>query len=197
MQVQISEKTIGYIRAVHGAAEDRERLRKEVRHSSNTLFFLNDGCEDSEQGQTWAEFIKPLDGSLARLKQALEFAAARLQTRSSLKVKLRWPFDKEEVQGLIDVIKSEEVLLGLALEVSSARLLHEINVRTKECESNLVELEVLMVVLQSWSAAKLRINRNVLPSITSFFPPGRNSFVKLGKIFDHDMTAFSINSTQC
>jgi hypothetical protein len=143
--IQISEKIIGYIRAVHGAADDREKLRKHVRHSSNTLSFLSDGCEDSEKGQAWAEFIKPLNGSLARLKQALEFAAARLQTRSSLKVKLTWPFNKEEGQGLINVIKSEEVLLGLALEVSSARLLQEINIRTKECESNLVKLEVLMV----------------------------------------------------
>lgn len=141
--MQLSEKVIKYIRDVSGATEDRKRLREQVRACSNILLTLRDGVEDSEEGQTWADTIEVLAPPLLRLQTALELAALKLQARDCVKEKLRWPFKEKEVQKLIEAIESEKGLLALALDNNSARLLHEINARSRRSNTDLSELTTL------------------------------------------------------
>jgi len=138
--VQVSEKVIRYIRDVSGATEDRKRLREQVRACSNILSTLRDGIEDSEEGQEWGETIELLASPLMRLQTVLELAAVEFQAKASVKEKLKWPFKEKEVQILMAAIENEKGLLVLALENNAARLLHEINVRSKKSDARLMEL---------------------------------------------------------
>ncbi|KAH3996839.1 hypothetical protein HBI38_155770 [Parastagonospora nodorum] len=142
--LQVSEKVIGYIRSASGATEDRKRLRALVRACSNILLTIRDGIEDSEEGQAWAGTVRLLASPLSRLQTALELAAIKLQTRDCTKEKFKWPFKEKEVQKLIEAIESEKSLLILALENSSSRLLHEINIRSKESNMYLYDLTTLL-----------------------------------------------------
>ncbi|KAH4116474.1 hypothetical protein HBI81_022200 [Parastagonospora nodorum] len=142
--LQLSEKVIKYIRDVAGATEDRKRLREQVRACSNILLTLRDGVEDSEEGQAWAETVELLASPLARLQTALELAALKLQAKSSTKERLRWPFKEKEVQKLVEAIESEKTVLILSLDNNSARLLQEINIRSKQSDKQIRELESLL-----------------------------------------------------
>jgi hypothetical protein len=142
--LQLSDKVIKYIQGVSGATEDRKRLREQVRACSNILLMLRDGAEDPDEGQVWAKTVESLASPLARLQKALELAAAKLQLKSSTKEKLKWPFKEKEVQKLIEAVESEKSLLSLALENNSARLLLEINIRSKENDTRLKELAELL-----------------------------------------------------
>jgi hypothetical protein len=112
--LQLSEKVIKYVRDVSGATDERKRLREQVRACSNILLTLRDGVEDSDEGQVWAKTVGLLASPLERLQKALELAAIKLQTKSSTKEKLKWPFKEKEVQKLIDAIESEKSLLVLS-----------------------------------------------------------------------------------
>jgi Cdc6-like AAA superfamily ATPase len=152
--LQLSDKVIKYIQGVSGATDDRKRLREQVRACSNILLTLRDGIEDSEEGQAWAETMGLLASPLARLQKALVLAALKLQARDGTKEKLKWPFKEKEVQKLIEAIESEKALLSLALENNSARLLHEINIRSKESKTHLAELITLLKAHVSDSRAE-------------------------------------------
>jgi phage gp46-like protein len=142
--LQLSEKVIQYVRDVSGATEERRRLREQVRACSNILLLLRDGVEDSDEGQAWAETVDMLASPLERLRRALELAAIRLHAKSSTKEKLKWPFKEKEVQKLIEAIESEKGLLTLAFENNSARLLQQIDIRSKNNSTHLEELTALM-----------------------------------------------------
>jgi hypothetical protein len=142
--LQLSEKVIKYIRDVSGATEERKRLREQVRACSNILLMLRDGIEDLDEGESWAETFGLLACPLARLQQALELAATRLQSKSNTKEKLKWPFKEKEVQKLMEAIEGEKSLLSLALQNNSARLLQGINSRSKEGAAQLIELTTLL-----------------------------------------------------
>jgi hypothetical protein len=142
--LQLSEKVIKYIRDVSGATEERKRLREQVRACSNILLMLRDGIEDSDEGKSWAETVELLASSLARLHQALELAATKLQSKDNTKEKLKWPFKEKEVQKLMEAIEGEKTLLSLALQNNSARLLQEVNIRSKEGAAQLIELTSLL-----------------------------------------------------
>lgn len=144
--LQLSEKVIKYVRDVSGATDERKRLREQVRACSNILLTLRDGVEDSDEGQVWAKTVELLASPLERLQRALELAAIKLQTKSSTKEKLKWPFKEKEVQKLIDAIESEKSLLVLSLENNSARLLQQIDIRSRESDARLKELNDLLAI---------------------------------------------------
>jgi hypothetical protein len=152
--VQLSEKVIKYVRDVSGATDERKRLREQVRACSHVLLTLRDEVEDSDEGPAWTETIEMLAFPLARLQKALELAAVKLQPKSSTKEKLKWPFKEKEVQKLIDAIESEKSLLVLSLENNSARLLQQINVRSRESDARLKDLNDLL------SIQNMEINSN-------------------------------------
>jgi hypothetical protein len=142
--LQISDKVIKYIRDVSGATEERKRLREQVRACSNILLALRDEVEDYEEGEAWTKTMELIGGPLSRLQRALELAAVQLQGKSTTREKLKWPFQEKETMKLVEAIENEKSLLALALQNNSARLLHEINLRSKQSDAHLIELATLL-----------------------------------------------------
>jgi len=141
---QLCEKVIRYANNVSGAKDDRGRLRDQVRGCSMILLQLQDKIEDTDDGQTWSETLTCLATPLTRLYKALDMAATKLQGTDNSREKLTWPFKEKEVQKLIAAIESEKGLLGLALQNNSARLLHDINTKSKDHNARLSDLTDLL-----------------------------------------------------
>ncbi|CAO2648676.1 Nn.00g079430.m01.CDS01 [Neocucurbitaria sp. VM-36] len=141
---QLCEKVIKYINTVSGAKEDRKHLRGHIRECSTILLRLKDGAEDSEEDIAWSETLRALDSPLKNLHAVLDMAAKHLLSTDSNKEKLKWPFKEKEVRKLVESIECEKSLLSLALENNSARLLHEIAIRSKDNNRHLTELTQLL-----------------------------------------------------
>lgn len=153
--VQLCEKVIKYVNSASGAKADRARLRDQVRACSTMLLRLKDESEDSEDGVTWVGTIAALANPLERLHKALVMAAAKLSQGHGIKETLKWPFKEKEIQKLIEAIESEKSLLVLALENNAARLLVEINIRSKMNKTQMAELSDLLKTHANVTASEL------------------------------------------
>ena len=138
---QLCEKVIQYIKTVHGAKHEKQRLRSQVRNCSNLLLQLQDDVEDSDEAEEWAKTLELLSAPLARLQEALSLAAVALSARDSISEKLGWPFKEKDVEKLIEAIKGEMAMVSLALDRNATRLLLTINARSRNNEQRLIELK--------------------------------------------------------
>lgn len=119
--IQLSSAVVGYVIGVGGATKERKRLRDEVRACGFILQQLKDNVDDTEEGKTWSETIKALQGPdapLGRLWVALSIVKVTLEPKKGLEkalASLKWPFDEKEVAEIIGSIEREKSLLELAL----------------------------------------------------------------------------------
>ena len=144
--IQISSDIVSYVNGATGATKERKRLRDEVRACEFILQRLNDEASDAEEGKTWSETIKALEGPdapLARLRDALSIVRAKLEPKKGLKnafSTLKWPFDEKEIEKVISAIEREKNLLNLALANDCRKLIQEIKKSSKENTRQLAEL---------------------------------------------------------
>lgn len=144
--IQISSDIVSYVNGATGATKERKRLRDEVRACQFILQRLNDEVSDAEEGNTWSETIKALEGPdapLGRLRDALSIVKAKLEPKKGLKnafLTLKWPFDEKEIEKIISAIEREKNLLNLALANDCWKLIQEIKKSSKENKRQLVEL---------------------------------------------------------
>ncbi|OAL44846.1 hypothetical protein IQ07DRAFT_481270, partial [Pyrenochaeta sp. DS3sAY3a] len=138
--VQLCEKVIKYVNNVCDAHKDIKRLRDQVRNCHVALLLLQDAGEVPEAAESWSHTLSALQGPLNRLKIALENAAKLLNVPGTTKEKLKWPFKKDEVQKLIQVIEAEKSLLKLALDTDSAGLIHKIHANSQQNNALLEDL---------------------------------------------------------
>jgi hypothetical protein len=144
--IQISSDIVSYVNGATGATKERKRLRDEVRACEFILQRLNDEASDVEEGNTWSETIKALEGPgapLGRLRDALGIVRAKLEPKKGLKntfSTLKWPFDEKEVEKVISAIEREKNLLNLALANNCRKLVQEIKKSSKENTRLLAEL---------------------------------------------------------
>jgi predicted nuclease with TOPRIM domain len=144
--IQISSDIVSYVNGATGATKERKRLRDEVRACEFILQRLNDEVSDAEEGNTWSETIKALEGPdapLGRLRDALNIVKAKLEPKKGLKnafSTLKWPFDEKEIEKVISAIEREKNLLDLALANDCRKLIQEIKKSSKENTRQLAEL---------------------------------------------------------
>ena len=111
-----------YLNNVKDAPEERTRLLVEISTISGVLTTLRDLAVESEQKGTALASVKALDvpsGPLVQFKIALERIAVALAPGRGVKRfgrVLVWPFKKEEVHELLDVIERQKSLFILALQ---------------------------------------------------------------------------------
>ncbi|KAH7073998.1 hypothetical protein BKA63DRAFT_385611, partial [Paraphoma chrysanthemicola] len=113
---QLCGKLIKYVNAVHGAREERIRLRDQIRACSVLLLQLQDRTEDSEADKAWQESIQALaqpHEPLDRLHKALSMVAMKLQKPDKTLEKLKWPFKESDVSKLVAAVGEEMSLLSL------------------------------------------------------------------------------------
>lgn len=119
--IQLSAKVAGILKEMRSGSEDRIRLREEVRGTQHLLQMLQDRVEDAEFCGKDLASITSLDlpgGPLDQLTNALKRLVAKLAPSGRvLQVSraLLWPFSKDEVNELVNIIERQKTAFNLAI----------------------------------------------------------------------------------
>ncbi|RYP93508.1 hypothetical protein DL770_000392 [Monosporascus sp. CRB-9-2] len=130
--IQLSSEVVRNISGAVGAAKERKRLRNEVRACEFILQQLNDEINDADEGRTWSETIKALEGDNTPLNElwvTLTHVKAKLEPKGDLEKALtilKWPFDEQEVERIVSILGHAKGLLELALTNDCRKLAQEV-----------------------------------------------------------------------
>ena len=118
--LQLTGTVIQYLNLVKGAPKDRQRLLSEVCNVSGMLYILEDQASHAKQGDGWSLTFLLLNGPngpVEQFKTALERLEKKLEPDKGLgKVfkAIAWPFQKEEITEILNVIERQKTLFNLA-----------------------------------------------------------------------------------
>jgi hypothetical protein len=123
--LQLTQEVIQYLLEVKDANADRQSILNEVTSAHSFLYLLKDRAERSAGANSDATSFDTLRalstprGPLEQFKTALERLAKKLRPQKALKKAykaLAWPFEKAEVDELLEAIERQKSLFGLALQ---------------------------------------------------------------------------------
>ncbi|KAH7070225.1 hypothetical protein FB567DRAFT_633870 [Paraphoma chrysanthemicola] len=137
--LELSVKIAGIITTIHGAKDDRQRLRNELRACNYVLQEIQDESDDSESGKAWHEKIEALrtpEGPIKELEIMLSMVEAKLKPSNAKKDgkrdSLKWPFKEESVLKLVQAMERARSLIKLALDNNTGRLVQEIHIHSRK-----------------------------------------------------------------
>lgn len=118
--LQLTGTVIQYLNSVKGAPKDRQRLLSELCNVSGMLYALEDQASQAQQGDAWSSTFLSLNGPNGPIKQfktALERLEEKLRPVEGLRKIVKavaWPFQKEEITEILNVIERQKTLFSLA-----------------------------------------------------------------------------------
>ena len=143
--LQLTGTVIQYLNLVKGAPEDRQRLLLELCNVSSILYILEDQASQAQQGDAWSSTLLSLNGPNGPIKQfktALERLEVKLRPVEGLRKVFKaiaWPFQKEEIIEILNVIERQKTLFNLARQndhmCDSSPL--SLNIDTKHVQSSI------------------------------------------------------------
>ena len=120
--LQLASSVVSYLGAVKDASDDRQRLIAEIGSITGFLFLLKEGSNKSSDALN--SLCAP-NGPLDMLKGALTELATKLRPAEGLKKagkSLLWPFQKSEVNNLLQRIERLKGMFMLALQNDNTQL---------------------------------------------------------------------------
>ncbi|KAK8121286.1 hypothetical protein PG999_005406 [Apiospora kogelbergensis] len=129
--VELSFKVLKYMDDVRDGGKDRSELHQEVLTVYDMFWKIKSDFESSSSDNEtpWSEAISTLfkpNGTIEQLKHALEQIASKIMIppHSSTEVmkKLRWPFEKSEVQKMLGRLRSYRDTITAALVRANLQL---------------------------------------------------------------------------
>ena len=128
-------KIISLINTIKDGGKQRLQLLNEINSLWMVLKLVeaNFESEEDELGEAWLRTICVLsdeDGVFARIFDVLGTLKTRLEAQAGLRQAVqyfRWPFDKKEVEGLVNQLARLKNDLNLALTSTSATVIREIH----------------------------------------------------------------------
>ena len=113
--LQFSSAVIQYLVDVKNASKDRQKLILEIGSVTGLLFLLQDLAERAQWADPWLASIRALGvphGPLAQFKGAMERLASKLRLGN----RWAWPFEKKEIDNVLQTIERQKTLFALALQ---------------------------------------------------------------------------------
>ena len=129
--LQISATVVSYIKSVKGAAADRQRLLVGINATTALCQTLSDTAEiDIDPWMNTLNTLCQLDqGPVAQFTRNLTYLRQKLEPGKKTKYhldewfqSLKWPFDSEKVNEILEDIERQKSLFTLALTNDSLRL---------------------------------------------------------------------------
>ena len=119
--LQLAGTVVQYFNVVKAASQDRQRILDELIGVSGALYLLKARIEQSQWYSSGTLTVESLDGPTGPLDQcqiALERLAAKLAPGHGIQKlgkKIAWPFQKAEINEILDVIERQKSLFIMAL----------------------------------------------------------------------------------
>lgn len=118
--LQLTGTVIQYLNTVKGAPKDRQRILSELCNVNSTLYILEDQASQAQKGNAWSSTLLSLNkpnGPIEQFKIALERLETKLAPVGGLRKvgkTIAWPFQKEEIEEILNVIGRQMPLFNLA-----------------------------------------------------------------------------------
>lgn len=120
--IDVTAKTIKYLRSVKDASADRLQLLLEASSLSSLLISLEVQAKGAGKEEAWFDRVRSLavkHGPLDQVRKALEQLAERLKPKKGVKNVTRafvWTLDKAYCENLMKTIERAKSSVGLALQ---------------------------------------------------------------------------------
>lgn len=117
--LQLTSVVTGYIHGSKDATDDRRKLVSELSSMSQILMILQDQLQERLDDLQWSSSLRVLnseDGPLDQFRDSLEILAHKLEPVKGLArvgKALAWPFQKKEVQEVLNSLERQKGLFGL------------------------------------------------------------------------------------
>ncbi len=118
--LQLIGTVIQYLNTVKGALNDRQRILLELCAVNETLYILKEQASQAQQGDIWSSTLLSLNkpnGPIVQFKTALERLEKKLAPAEGLRKvgkAIAWPFQKEDIKEILNVIERQKTLFNLA-----------------------------------------------------------------------------------
>jgi hypothetical protein len=135
--LQLTGTVVQYLNNAKGASEDRQRILAQISSTSGVLFLLKDLAERAQWEDGWSVTIKSLNlpgGLLDKFKVILIQLASKLKPVEGAKKvgrALIWPFQKGEINEILNTLERQKTLFGLALQNDHMYVADRIHPRTR------------------------------------------------------------------
>ena len=117
--LQLTGTVIQYLNTVKGAPKDRQRILSELCNVSSMLYVLEDQANQAH-GDAWSSTLLSLsapNGPIEQFKTALkrlEDKLAPVEGWRKFGKTMAWPFQREEIEEILNVIERQKTLFNLA-----------------------------------------------------------------------------------
>ena len=118
--LRICSTVIGYLSDVKGGPKELQRLRLELCNVLSLLSILQEQREETDHADPWSSTLSSLhmpNGPVQQLQTALERLEVKLAPVGGWKKigkAFIWPFEKDEIQGILNIVERQKLLLALA-----------------------------------------------------------------------------------
>ena len=119
--LELASNVTGYLNSVRNGSEDRGKVLSEITSVNCILFSLQEIADEETQNDAWSSTFQSLNvekGPLDQIRVALERLSAKLAPPPTSFRKIRkvitWPFEKEEIKEILNIIERQKSLLNLA-----------------------------------------------------------------------------------
>lgn len=136
--LQLASSVVSYLTAIKDASDDRRRLIAELGSITGLLYLLRDSANNSI---TALRSLSTPDGPLKQLTDSLNELASKLRPASTGLSKASksflWPFQKNEIKGILARIERFKTLFCLALQNDNNQLNHQMAIDLEEMRASL------------------------------------------------------------
>ncbi len=118
--LQLTATVIQYLNTVKGAPTDRQRILMELCSVNGTLYILEEQASQAQQGDGWSSTLLSLNnpnGPIEHFKRALGLLENKLAPAEGWRKvgkAITWPFQKEEIKEILNVIERQKTCFNLA-----------------------------------------------------------------------------------
>lgn len=152
--LQLTGTVISYLSDVSDGPRELQRVRREISSALGILIMLQDQANQATQGDSFSSTLKSLNvpyGPFEQFHTALERLALKLapvQGWRKIRKAFKWPFEKEEIHEILDIIERQKSLFSLARQSDHIALSKAIGGDIKTIQKGVNEISLGVNSLQ-------------------------------------------------
>ena len=153
--LQLTSTVIKYLSDVRDGPKELQRIRLEISSILNILMMLQDQADQAKYGDSLSSSLSALDvpnGPFEQFRAALERLASKLAPVEGWRKfgkAFKWPFEKEEIRGILNIIERQKAIFSLARQNDHIALSKTIEASIKNIHKGVNEFRIEVTNLQT------------------------------------------------